>query len=746
MYQLHVCTSIELTVESISTAPLLSIRQLIQPTLSMVNPPQPRQQPPTSPRVPTAQMSAKHSPSVSHAQLHFQQLQHPNHSHQQHQQPQLQLYHTNTASSQSSQSSNTSGQGPAASSNFPYAHSSHGHSISHGHNHSISHGSNHPSRKPSIVELLSSPPPLPVDLDEAIHHLSLSRNPSISSRTSTGSANPFLYGGVHSSASPQGSVSGGSAIGGIDWSDVPLTEVVQSNKLISIHCSHSVQAAFETLVKNDLTSVPVSVSKDDPSDLRNCLTFDYSDLNTYLLLIMNKVDYSELNVEEIGEPTHTLQEKHEIITQAVNKAKKGEEVPVEFIIKLHPKNPFIKFVENDTLFSVMETLGNGVHRVAITNEESTKITGILSQRRLIKYMWENARRFPLLEFYLSSTIQDLKIGSSKPITIYDDQPVLDALYKMFHENVSSLAVIDRTKTLIGNISIVDVRNLTSSKNSHMLYKSVLSFISYNLSQKGIEEGKDQFPIFHVNNQSSLGRVIAKLVATESHRLWVVDTSRKASSISAQGSSAPNSGSNNSGITFGYPQPADASILNKAASAEGREQSQAVASEYSGSNASQLGAGTALAASSIQQEQGYLGGTGKLIGVVTLTDILGVFATSKGRRTDPQSARNFRRRSSTSTTRSSIESLDNTISGVLNAAAATGGSGGGSASASASTSGNNNTTGHGNVHSGTGSNSATAGVASLGSNKNASSSSVASNPTAAGGCGAPNSSTSSSTTR
>ena len=41
----------------------------------------------------------------------------------------------------------------------------------------------------------------------------------------------------------------------------------------------------------------------------------------------------------------------------------------------------------------METLGNGVHRIAITNEEGNKITGILSQRRLIKYMWENARRF-----------------------------------------------------------------------------------------------------------------------------------------------------------------------------------------------------------------------------------------------------------------------------------------------------------------------------------------------------------------
>ena len=100
-----------------------------------------------------------------------------------------------------------------------------------------------------------------------------------------------------------------------------------------------------------------------------------------------------MNVDDIGDPNISPQERHEFVTQTISKAKRGEEVPVEFIIKLHPKNPFIKFNETDTLFSVMETLGNGVHRIAITNEEGNKITGILSQRRLIKYMWENARRF-----------------------------------------------------------------------------------------------------------------------------------------------------------------------------------------------------------------------------------------------------------------------------------------------------------------------------------------------------------------
>ncbi|KAK7684002.1 hypothetical protein QCA50_012978 [Cerrena zonata] len=213
----------------------------------------------------------------------------------------------------------------------------------------------------------------------------------------------------------------------------------------------------------------------------------------------------------------------------------------------------------------MEALGNGTHRVAITNN-TNQIIGVLSQRRLIKYMWENARRFPSLEYYLNSTLQDLKIGSTNPFTIYEDQPLIDALLKMFNE-------------------------------------------------RGIEEGQDQFPIFHVNNQLSLGRVIAKLVATQSHRLWIVDSRPSINHNSVSSNSSNNSGPIESVLS---PQPSESDLLNLEPS----------------------------------------GRPGKLIGVVTLTDILGLFAQLKlnHKKIDPQFARNQRRRSSTSTTRSSLDGL------------------------------------------------------------------------------------------
>lgn len=488
-----------------------------------------------------------------------------------------------------------------------------------------------PSRKPSIVELLSSPPPLPQTPDISLHNyndevnsFSLSRNNSMSSRTSSSlthhpSVNHLTHTNTNSSLTH-----------GIDWSEIPLYELIESNKLISINSSYSIQKAFETLINHNLTSVPVSRSKTDSSDLANCLTFDYGDLNTYLLLIMNKININDLCIDEIESGSSlTLKQKHEFILNVINKGKHGEEVPVDFIIKLHSKNPFLKFQSNEPLLKVMEALGNGVHRVAITDaSDNNKIVGILSQRRLIKFMWENARRFPSLDFYLNSTLQDLKIGSTNPITIYEDQLLIEALQKMFDERVSSLAVIDRKKSLIGNISIVDVKNVSSTKNSHLLFKSVIHFISYNLTQKGIEEGQDQFPIFHVNNQSSLGRVIAKLVATQSHRLWIVE----------------NRGSftYNTSINVNSPPPPttiDSALKSEAAGTENYN--------FNDKN----------------------GRPGKLIGVVTLTDILGLFAQSKNlnKKIDPLFARNQRRRSSTSTTGSlnSVSSAPQPPSPLMN---------------------------------------------------------------------------------
>ncbi|MCQ6458640.1 hypothetical protein NPN17_24980, partial [Vibrio parahaemolyticus] len=81
----------------------------------------------------------------------------------------------------------------------------------------------------------------------------------------------------------------------------------------------------------------------------NCLTFDFNDLNSYLLLALNKIQVQNKEIQQ--------------------DCQNGRPVPVGEMVKLTPKNPFYKLPETDNLSHVMSILGSGVHRVAITNPE-----------------------------------------------------------------------------------------------------------------------------------------------------------------------------------------------------------------------------------------------------------------------------------------------------------------------------------------------------------------------------------------
>jgi CBS domain-containing protein len=396
----------------------------------------------------------------------------------------------------------------------------------------------------------------------------ISRNPSVSSNISN---SQYLTGAS------------------LEWQDITLTDLVETNKLIRISSKISVEKAFQTLVDNGLTSVPV---EEFPHDL-NCLTFDYTDLNAYLLLVLNKLKAEELrNIDY---------QPREEIPNLIKRAQRGEQVPVDFVIRITNKNPFIKLSEFDTLSNVVEILGSGVHRIAITNTtaNNTTLSGILSQRRLIKYLWDNARRFPSMEPLLSSSIRSLHIGSANPIAIYGDQPLIEALITMHTQKMSSLAVVDRNYHLLGNISVTDVRLVSTSSKSELLYKSCLHFISVILNSRGLENGKDSFPIFHVTSHTSLGRAIAKLVATKSHRLWIVKPDSISSSPTSE-SHTHHYHHHNHNHNHGHGHVHDEDIH----------------------------------------------ATGKLVGVLSLTDILALFAKTLGKsHVEPNIARRQRRRSS-----------------------------------------------------------------------------------------------------
>ncbi|KAK9469487.1 hypothetical protein V1512DRAFT_284550 [Lipomyces arxii] len=391
-----------------------------------------------------------------------------------------------------------------------------------------------------------------------------------------------------------------------DWQSVKLQTLMENDKLVSITGDVPVATAYEKLVDHNFTSLPVLLSPD--SDPTEAESFDYSDISALLLLVMGHLKPSGTQVPE------NLEEN-------VTKARQGFDVPVSFVMELTAHEPFITLQGSETLLTAVEYFGRGVHRLLVTNDAETQVLGLLSQRRLVKFIWDNARRFNSLETLFASSLQDLGLGGAgHVISIGGDKLVVEALEKMLKESVSSIAVVDGEGILLGNISIVDVKHLTKSTSAHLLNATCLQFLTVILTDRGLENGKDSYPVFHVTPLSTLAHTIAKLVATKSHRMWIVQPAGHyaLSPTTTPSPSTPSSAVSPSTSSQQLVEPASPSLVPVTQS-----------TQLPTSNKS-----------------------GKVIGVISLTDILSLLARVAGKGdVDPSEARRQRRRSSSSSVRS-----------------------------------------------------------------------------------------------
>lgn len=203
------------------------------------------------------------------------------------------------------------------------------------------------------------------------------------------------------------------------------------------------------------------------------------------------------------------------------------------------------------------------------------------------------------------------------LTLFSGEaPLTDALKLMHAESLTSVAVTDNAMNVIGNISTVDVKHLTSSSSLPLLNQSCTHFISVILSERGLENGKDSFPVFTVTHRHTLAYTVNKLIATRSHRMWLVEDSSPASSMPST--------------------PLPSTTSNPLAHAH---------SNVTGPPASPkiqlIGSGTAMSGSR---------NSGRLIGIISLTDILNLFAKQTGLDPDdPDMYRQSRRRTSSIST-------------------------------------------------------------------------------------------------
>ncbi|KAI4212824.1 MAG: hypothetical protein LQ351_004527 [Letrouitia transgressa] len=398
---------------------------------------------------------------------------------------------------------------------------------------------------------------------------------------------------------------------GRDWRTIGVGELVNPEDVRFVEFDTGVEDATNVLIES---GAHVLLIRNNKEERAAHATYDYRDLTQYLLFATGQLFPDE--------------EHFPIFQKLAKKAQQGHVIPLKDVKSLGSKEPFVTLSRTANLTQAIETFGGGTHRIVIVEEGTDNVIGILSQLRLVKFLWENGQCFPIIDELYPQNITDLGIGSQQLISINGDKPLKEALKLMNNEGLTSLAVVDNQTNVVGNISIVDVKLLTKSSSAPLLENTCIHFISVILSTRGMNDGKDSFPVFHVNPFSTLAHTVAKLVATKAHRMWVTD------SPTPSAASTP--------TLTPISQPSVAHVPSHLASVPQ-------------SNPPFLPLSTAPSVSASALPGAHM--AGHLSGVVSLTDILNLFARASGLHpTDPDERRRQRRRSSSSSmVRGSLDS-------------------------------------------------------------------------------------------
>ncbi|KAF2166332.1 hypothetical protein M409DRAFT_66782 [Zasmidium cellare ATCC 36951] len=412
---------------------------------------------------------------------------------------------------------------------------------------------------------------------------------------------------------------------GRDWRTIQVHEIIDPNETRFVELDTSIEDTTKLLVRSGAPNVVlVRESRKTKTAIG---TFDFSDLNAYLLLVLG------------------ITQPDEDAVHIAEKARSGEAIPLKDIqhhLGGHEEPAFIP--SNATLSQAMEILGGGHHRVVMNKEGTSEAVGVLSQLRLVRFFWDNHTNFAATEKLYQLTLKELQLGAKEVLAINGDKPLADALRLMHSEGITSLPVLDQQRNVVGNISHVDVRLLTDTSAIPLLSGTCIHFISVILSERGMMDGKDSYPVFHVTHWSTLAHTVAKLCATRSHRMWIVDAPSPNTSVPPSPGphhAAPSPSSHHSSPNIQHNTP----ITTPSRQGSVNEQM------TPGPPYTSVNPGVSISS-------GQLPGatmSGRLSGVVSLTDILNLFARASGLHPgDPEETRRRRRQSSSSSVRPSFD--------------------------------------------------------------------------------------------
>lgn len=189
---------------------------------------------------------------------------------------------------------------------------------------------------------------------------------------------------------------------------------------------------------------------------------------------------------------------------------------VKHIVDMSQTNPVCQVKASSPLIETMGVFQKGIHRVGVIGEKGN-IVNILSQTDVIRFLYTEMENFLSI---FDCTVEEMKLGNYSPITINQDEVTIKALKLLHSKKISALGVVDDNGILVGNLSASDLKGAVTTDNDSgsdplgSLLLPVLSFLK--------QGGMSYFPVATCTKKSKLSVIIANIISSRIHRLWIVD--------------------------------------------------------------------------------------------------------------------------------------------------------------------------------------------------------------------------------
>lgn len=300
------------------------------------------------------------------------------------------------------------------------------------------------------------------------------------------------------------------------WNEVYAKDLVDS-RIVAVDAATSVDSACNLLLTENVPCLAIKPLPNSSDNLPYSGLFDFSDVNAFLTLAATHHTI----------PAHEL--KANSRADQISSAACSGHVPVHLVSNLSEKNPLKTIAHDATLISLLAIFALGTHRVLVQSPSpSPDFLGIVSDRGLLSWFSSYAERTPTFRSYLDNSVHALSLPSlhiyTSVVATTTSAHVLDAMRLMSEEGVSSIAVIDEELgKLLSAVTVTDIGKIVVPSESNQILSTPLhQFIAQIKAPDGSTDGADKYPIYLVFPTTKLSFAIQKLLATNSHRLFVTD--------------------------------------------------------------------------------------------------------------------------------------------------------------------------------------------------------------------------------